>query len=604
MYPKSRIDGGGAVPTPDWKANLPASLKDKIPANADGVTRDGNIYIFTEKGNAIDGGKYNADGSKYDPTKSDNANPEVRTPSGTSGSGNGGRTGGTGSGSSSSTFGFGFSNNTSGDIGASFINAGYTIDAEKFMGASMGFGAMSSLAQMMPFGLGAVFANNSLGAALNNFMKSVSFNFDFSNMKTRAEQEAEAARDNEGATAGTETGSGSGSGQTVAELAKARGYTPTDTQGVYQNNGKFFKYDEKTKEFVECKADGSALGTAEAPATPSTPSTPSTPATPAKPETPATPSTPSTPATPRSSGNQGGYNVSKHTSNVFWKNSGGATHYYVKQNGKMVEISGYDGEKYTLNGKTYDAKTGKEVTAAKPQAKPKAKPEQKTSSQKQLDAFLKAGYKKEGDYYRKGNDLYAFHVDRNGKATMTKIRQKYHGGYWRGGPTTMALNGRVVGRHTVGQNAGTYFTGNSSQTTIGHSYGNGNYISKEKTARDTMDTDAQFTIGKGHYNLKWNGKTLDYYDITGSRTAGQSWGVAFVNADGSFNTKARMFDSTAKPKFSGEGEFKGCTLERVTDQSNYTCLCVKKDGVYYDFDTLMRTGQKVAVRPGTFFKQG
>lgn len=296
MYPNgsSVSGGGGAVPTPDWKANLPASLKDKIPANADGVTRDGNIYIFTENGNAIDGGKYNADGSKYDPTKSDNANPEVRTPSGTSGSGNGGRTGGTGSGSSSSAFGFGFSNNTSGDIGASFINAGYTIDAEKFMGASMGFGAMSSLAQMMPFGLGAVFANNTLGAALNNFMKSVSFNFDFSNMKTRAEQEAEAAQDNEGAPAGTETGSGSG--QTVAELAKARGYTPTDTQGVYQNNGKFFKYDEKTKEFVECKADGSALGTAEAPATPSTPSTPSTPATPAKPETPATPSTPSTKA--------------------------------------------------------------------------------------------------------------------------------------------------------------------------------------------------------------------------------------------------------------------------------------------------------------------
>lgn len=373
MYPNAKITGGG-TPAPDWRTNLPDALKTKVPDGADGYIKDGDVIIFTKNGEALQNGKFNADGSKYDPTKSDNANPEVRTPSGTSGSGNGGRTGGTGNGSSSSLFNMGFSNNTSGDIGASFINAGYTIDAEKFMGASMGFGAMSSLAQMMPFGLGAVFANNTLGAALNNFMKSVSFNFDFSNMKTRAEQEAEAAQDNEGATAGTETGSGSGSGQTVAELAKARGYTPTDTQGVYQNNGKFFKYDEKTKEFVECKADGSALDTAEAPATPSTPSTPSTPATPAKPETPATPSTPSTPATRRNSGNQGGYNVSQHSQNVFWKKSGGATHYYVKQDGKMVEISGYDGEKYTLNGKTYDAKTGKEITAAKPQAKPETKP--------------------------------------------------------------------------------------------------------------------------------------------------------------------------------------------------------------------------------------
>lgn len=292
----SSVSGGGGAPAPDWKAKLPDALKTKVPQDADGYITDNGIVIFTKQGEALENGKFNADGSKYDPTKSNNANPEVRNPSGTSGSGNSGRAGGSSS-VDLGAFGFGFSNNTSGDIGASFMNAGYTIDAEKFMGASMGFGAMSSLAQMMPFGLGAVFANNTLGATLNNFMKSVSFNFDFSNMKTRAEQEAEVAQDNEGATAGTETGSGSG--QTVAELAKARGYTPTDTQGVYQNNGKFFKYDEKTKEFVECKADGSALGTAEAPATPSTPSTPSTPptpATPAKPETPATPSTPSTKA--------------------------------------------------------------------------------------------------------------------------------------------------------------------------------------------------------------------------------------------------------------------------------------------------------------------
>lgn len=259
MYPNIKSPtGGGATPAPDWRTNLPDALKEKVPEGANGVTRDGNIYIFTKDGTAIDGGKYNSDGSKYDPTKSANANPEVRTPSGTTPAGNGGRTGGTGNGSSSSLFNMGFSNNTSGDLSAKFVNGNYDIDAQKFMGAAMGFGAMSSLAQMMPFGLGAVFANNAIGATLNNFMKSVSFNFDFSSFNTSSSSSTTTTsgsdNDNEGAT----TTSGTGE-KSVADIARDRGYTATDTDGVYKNNGKFFKYDEKTKEFVECKADGSAL---------------------------------------------------------------------------------------------------------------------------------------------------------------------------------------------------------------------------------------------------------------------------------------------------------------------------------------------------------
>lgn len=278
MYPNAKITGGG-TPAPDWRTNLPDALKTKVPDGADGYIKDGDVIIFTKNGEALQNGKFNPDGSQYDPTKSDNANPEVRNPSGTTGSGNNGRTGNAGNGSSSSLFNMGFSNNTSGDLSAKFVNGNYDIDAQKFMGAAMGFGAMSSLAQMMPFGLGAVFANNAIGATLNNFMKSVSFNFDFKNFSTSANSNnsvsTDRTDDNEGATASSGTGE-----KTVADIAKDRGYTATDTDGVYQNNGKFFKYDEKTKEFVECNSDGSALGsttqttsTAESTPTASAPAT-------------------------------------------------------------------------------------------------------------------------------------------------------------------------------------------------------------------------------------------------------------------------------------------------------------------------------------------
>lgn len=604
MYPNAKV-GGGGTPTPDWRAKLPDALKTKVPDGADGFIKDGDVIIFTKGGEAVDGGKFNPDGSKYDPTKSENANPEVRTPSGTTpagnGNGNAGRTG-NGNGGSSSLFNYGFSSGNTGDLTANFVNGNYNIDPNKFMGAAMGFNAMSSLAQMMPFGLGAVFANNSVGAALNGFMKSVSFNFDFSSLRTSAtagDDTVSGGREDDSDGAATPTAGGD---KSVAELAKSRGYTPTDTNGVYKNNGKFYKYDDKSKEFVECKADGTALGSTEQPATSGQTSSTQTTgqSTGTEQSTPVDNSAPKKkPA--QTSGN--GYNVSRHSDKVFWKKSGGTTHYYIDQNGKKVEISGYNGKTYTLNGKTYDAKTGKEVKATTSTSHSQStQTSQGTKKKGPSDAWLKAnGYTKAGDFYRKNGKFYAYHPGTN---RMLETREMFSGGYYRSGPATMDQAGHVMGRHTTGATAGTYNTSSSSVSTPGHNYGNGNAIVKEATTRVGTDSDAQFQIGGGKYNLHQGDTTLDYYDITGQRSFGSN-SHAFVNSDGSFNTNAKMFRDHNHPvTFEGKGEFDGCKLRPITDTNGYKCLCIEKNGTYYDFGTLMRTGKKVSVRPGTFISQG
>ena len=64
MYPNATISGGGGAE--DWKSRLPQGFdQSKIPAGANGVTKDGDVYIFTKDGNALPNGKYNADGSVF-----------------------------------------------------------------------------------------------------------------------------------------------------------------------------------------------------------------------------------------------------------------------------------------------------------------------------------------------------------------------------------------------------------------------------------------------------------------------------------------------------------------------------------------------------------
>lgn len=164
-----------------------------------------------------------------------------------------------------------------GDLTITNINAGYDINPEIFMGAATQFDASTQLTSNLPFGLGAVFGQGNIAQSLQNFMKSVSFNFDFSYLKTKAEQEAEAAQGTEGSTSGqgtTETQTtppagdpevtaGNNEKAKIEELAKKGGYAKTTVDGVYKKGDKYYKYDADSKKFVECNADGSNITEAQ-----------------------------------------------------------------------------------------------------------------------------------------------------------------------------------------------------------------------------------------------------------------------------------------------------------------------------------------------------
>lgn len=259
--------------------NAPSPLKkacdtagydyNKLPKGATDVKKnDDGTFTITVNGQPT---KYNKDGSVF-------AQPAGNQPSTTPATGNG--NGNKPADDSASIFpqsGGQGSGNGGGEITITNVNAGYNIDPDKFMGAAAQFDASTQLSSNMPFGLGAVFGQGNIAQSLQNFMKSVSFNFDFSYMKTKAEQEAEAAQSAEGSTAGQETpatpatppagdsevDAGTGEKANVDELAKKGGYEKTTVDGVYKKDDKYYKYDENSKKFVECNVDGSNLTEAQ-----------------------------------------------------------------------------------------------------------------------------------------------------------------------------------------------------------------------------------------------------------------------------------------------------------------------------------------------------
>lgn len=572
MYPNATIRNTGGGANNDWQNGLSAKLKSQIPEGADGYRmQDDGVIVFTKGGQDMANGKFNADGSQYDPTKSQNANKEVAKPSNNSavgngnGNGNGNSAGKTGNGSSSSMFGYGFNNGASGDLSANFVNGNYDIDPNKFMGAAMGFNAMSSIANMMPFGLGSLFAQNTLGTMLGGFMKAVSFNFDFSGFKVSSNQD--------------------GNGNSVDDTNDDG--TPSSTPTA--------------EDTPKAEATPKAEETPKAEATPKAEETPKAEATPKAEETPKATTTPQ----------NNEYKVSRHTSNVFYKSINGSTHYYIEKNGEKVEVGNYNGKTYTLNGKTYNAKTGEEVTAQQTQqTKQKQQTKQTKNKGANKEYWESKGYTYHGGaggiYWKKDNAYWAYDAKAN---VMRKCNAFYPDGSYRSGNKTYGTDGTVLGTFTKGANAGSYSTNNSSQSTPGHNYGNGNKISKEATTRVGTDSDAQFKIANGTYNMKRDSgsmidTTLDYYDITGQRTTGQHSGFKFVNSDGSFNANANMFNDGSKVYLSGQGEFDGCEVKAVRDMEGVNRVCIKSGNVYYDFETMMRTGKKVQIRPGTFLSQG
>lgn len=326
-----------------------------LPNGAKGITKDGDTFSVTLADGSVQ--KYNKDGSIFTPPKDTGAKPAdngngngaggtgatdgatSKAPVGNTGKGNG-TTGTTGSGNSgNSVFGNGFSQSSS-DFGFGMsgmnMNGGFNIDPNKFMGASAGLWGALNLTSLVPLGLGSILGQGLIGKAIGNFANAVGFNFDYS--KYFAQYDAQHSKQN---------------GQTVTA-----GDGQPDTSGTNPSTS---------------STQAPATGSTENPATPATPATPAKPATQteqpveqAQAPTGGSSSASDDSGTTRTRPSSGdGYSVSRHSDKVFWKKSGGATHYYVDQNGKKVEIGGYDGKTYTLNGKTYDAKTGQEIKADK-----------------------------------------------------------------------------------------------------------------------------------------------------------------------------------------------------------------------------------------------
>ena len=322
--------------------------------------------------------------------------------------------------------------------------------------------------------------------------------------------------------------------------------------------------------------------------------------------------------------------MSIHTDNVVYKREGGRIHYYITQDGKKVEISNYNGRTYTLNGKTYNAKTMREITntdatgtgrAGSARSKGSAGSAGSVGSagstvKSQADLYAEQhGYTKytQGPYsniYSKDNKYYTFVNN-----SMKQVTRFMSGSYYQVGNTTYDSSGKAVSSVKLG--GGTYTTSNgresgSSSASISYGGTRNNNIAKEEFYNNssTADKDAQWHINGGRYNLYIDDSIvsdtcLDYYDIRGTRSLGQNRSHAFVGSDGYLNPMATMFDyGKDKVYFDGSGEFAGCALKRIQDTNGNYQLCVEKNGTYYDLNILMRTGEKVSVRPGTFISQG
>lgn len=236
----------------------------KLPKGATDVKKnDDGTYTITVDGKPT---KYNKDGSVFAPP-ADNTKPADN------GNGNGNqKADNNNNGGSIFPQNGGQGNGNGGDgLTINKVNAGYDIDPNMFMGSAMQFDASTQMASNMPFGLGAVFGQGNIAQSLQNFLKSVSFNFDFSYFKTQSQQnqgttETEAGGTAEPSTVDTPAPSGNtevkttnGSTTKVDDLAKKDGYTKTNVDGVYKKGNKYYKYNESGKKFVECNADGTNI---------------------------------------------------------------------------------------------------------------------------------------------------------------------------------------------------------------------------------------------------------------------------------------------------------------------------------------------------------
>lgn len=160
-------------------------------------------------------------------------------------------------------------------------------------------------------------------------------------------------------------------------------------------------------------------------------------------------------------------------------------------------------------------------------------------------------------------------------------------------------------KYSYGENAGTYSTSRSVVSTYGCNYGNGNDISKEKTGN--LDTDAQWHINGGTYNIYLDDNhpydtTLDFHEIT---NVGHTRNIVNPKT-GDMNPNAVILQNQRnKVYFKGNGEFNKAEVRRIeVGPKGKPVVAVKVGDTYYDLNTLMKTGAKVKLTPGTYLKQG
>ncbi len=260
MYPEAKINGGGTS-SADWTAGLPDALKNKKPEGANGFTKVGDIYIFTKNGVAIDdktGYKANGEATNiFDQAAKPDDASKAKGSDGAAGNKSGNKAGNGAGNGSLSTFGFGFTG-TGTDLSNSWMNmgGGFEIDSNKMMKSAGLMGFISALGGMIPFGLGGLLSQGALQASMASFMNAVKFNFDFSNLNLSGDNTR--TDDSEGA-------SDSGDAGSVDTSKVPDGYKKTNVDGVFEKDGKYYKYDDN-KKLVECKQDGTALSTSAAPA--------------------------------------------------------------------------------------------------------------------------------------------------------------------------------------------------------------------------------------------------------------------------------------------------------------------------------------------------
>ena len=167
-----------------WYSGLPKALQDKAKAlgnKADGFTQVGDNYIFTKNGKSIDSKGYDASGKEVSifgstAAGSSQASPRVDQSSIQQQIAQNANIGGLLNGGG--TF------NAGNDFNTSWMNmgGGFDIDSNKLMQSAGIMGAVTSIASMVPWGLGGLLSGGALQSAMASFMNSVSFNFDFSNL--------------------------------------------------------------------------------------------------------------------------------------------------------------------------------------------------------------------------------------------------------------------------------------------------------------------------------------------------------------------------------------------------------------------------------------